>query len=263
MERRSPTGIAAREGRETTLSQKAGTKPSGFAAISFRGNGAPVSDRHRPPRGGRNPPNLPEHKRGNGAPVSDRHRPPRGGRNPPNLPEHKRGNGAPVSDRHRPPRGGRNPPNLPEHKRGYGAPVSDRHRPPRGGRNPPTCQSTSAEMERRSPTGIDRREAVETTHRCPRGPRNHVPPIRLTVQFSPALLPSPRYAPAPVGHGGCHASCWGNRQSGTVASENVCAEPRSAALGTLPALCPIGGSPRSLSTPIRLFAQLPATPGRC
>ena len=35
MERRSPTGIAAREGRETTLSQKAGTKPSGFAAINF------------------------------------------------------------------------------------------------------------------------------------------------------------------------------------------------------------------------------------
>ena len=35
MERRSPTGIAAREGRETALPPKAGTKPSGFAAISF------------------------------------------------------------------------------------------------------------------------------------------------------------------------------------------------------------------------------------
>ena len=35
MERRSPTGIDRREAVETALSQKAGSKPSGFAAISF------------------------------------------------------------------------------------------------------------------------------------------------------------------------------------------------------------------------------------
>ena len=137
-------------------------------------------------------------------------------------------------------------------------------------RGPPTAhrQTSGRRVEEgglllNSPKRGRQRSAGLRPASSPAGGRNHVPPIRLTVHYPPALLPSPRYAPAPVGHGGCHASCSGNRQSGTVASENACAEPRSAALGTLPALCPIGGSPRSLSTPIRLFAQLPATPGRC
>ena len=113
MERRSPTGIDRREAVET-------------------------------------PQRPPEHKRGNGAPVSDRHRPPRGGRNPPNPPEHKRGNGAPVSDRHR----------RPASTAAISFPAVLTHRG--GGRNPPARQSTSAEMERRSPTGIAAREGRET-----------------------------------------------------------------------------------------------------
>ena len=71
MERRSPTGIDRREAVETP--HRVGMKRRSPTGIDGR-------------EGDRNP----EHKRGNGAPVSDRHRPPRGGRNPPNPPEQAR-----------------------------------------------------------------------------------------------------------------------------------------------------------------------------
>ena len=79
--------------------------------------------------------------------------------------------GAPVSDWHRPPRGGRNRVLPTEKKRGDGL----ERRPPVGtaarerrGRRTTDHRQDPRQRERQSPTGIDRREAVETACRPPR-----------------------------------------------------------------------------------------------
>ena len=80
----------------------------------------------------------------------------------------KRGDGgAPVSDRHRPPGGGRN--RVPPTEQNAGTAWSAGLRPAstagrRSKPRTPTEQKRADGLERRSPTGIDRREAVETAY---------------------------------------------------------------------------------------------------
>ena len=152
--------------------QKAGSKPSGFAAISFpavlthRGGGDPHQRRARKWSAGLRPASTAERrskpprpagaKRGNGAPVSDRHRGPRGPRNraiPKRRAANPPGSLPSVSPRCYAPQRRGNGATPPAKSADNGAPVSDRHRGPRGPRNraipiPLTKRTTTASLAR-------------------------------------------------------------------------------------------------------------------
>ena len=215
-ERRSPTGIAAREGRETTNSQpaptthrwSAGLRPASRperAAKPHTPNprrrptiGAPVSDRHRGPRGPRNhtPPTRaddPPPERRSPTGIAAREGRETTHRQPAPTTHHWSAGLRPAS---RPERAAKPHTANPRRRPTIGAPVSDRHRGPRGPRNhTPQTRADDPPLERRSPTGIAAREGRETTHRQPaptthtgapvsdrhrgpRGPRNHKQPTR-------------------------------------------------------------------------------------
>ena len=156
MERRSPTGIAAREGRETALSPRGGQQTLRVRCHQFlRGANAP--QRRRSPAAksagwsaGLRPASTADRRskppKPAGAESAGMER-----RSPTGIAA-REGRETALS-----PRGGQQTLRVRCHQFPRDADA------PRRRRSPP---AKSAEMERRSPTGIDRREAVETPQTC-------------------------------------------------------------------------------------------------